>query len=173
MESKYWYAMYVKMHHEKKTAERLNNLGVRNYLPLQETVKQWSDRKKKVKEVVIPMIIFINTDDKTRIEILKSIPSINGTMIDKATHRPAIIRDEEMERFMFMLDYSENTVKFTGELLKPGEKVEVIKGPLKGLKGELLEIDGKSQVSVRLNMLGCAMVEMPIGFLQKTDELEL
>ena len=121
MENEHWYAMYVKMHHEKKTAEKLDNMGVRNYLPLQETVKQWSDRKKKVKEVVIPMIIFIRTDEKTRIEVLKSVSSINGTMIDKATHKPAIIRDEEMERFMFMLDYSEDTVRFISEPLKPGE----------------------------------------------------
>lgn len=169
MENEHWYAMYVKMHHEKKTAEKLDNLGIRNYLPLQETVKQWSDRKKKVKEVVIPMIIFIRTDDKTRIEILKTVVSINGTMIDKATHKPAIIRDEEMERFMFMLDYSEDTVRFTSEPLKPGEKVEVVKGPLTGLKGELLNIDGKCQVSVRLNMLGCAIVDMPAGYLKKTE----
>ena len=169
MEKEHWYAMYVKMHHEKKTAEKLSNMGIRNYLPLQETVRQWSDRKKKIQVVIIPMIIFVRSNEKDRIEILKSVPSINGTMIDKATHKPAIIRDEEMERFMFMLDYSEDTVRFTGEPLKPGEKVEVIKGPLSGLKGELIDIDGKSQVSVRLNMLGCAMVEMPIGYLKKIE----
>ena len=173
MENEHWYAMYVKMHHEKKTAEKLYKMGVKHYLPLQETVKQWSDRKKKVKEIVIPMIIFIKSDDKTRIEVLKSIPSVNGTMIDKATHKPAIIRNEEMERFMFMLDYSENTVRFCCEPLKPGEKVEVIKGPLKGLKGELIDIDGKSQVSIRLEMLGCAMVEMPVGFLKKIEDEQL
>ena len=172
METENWYAMYVKMHHEKKTAERLNSMGIRNFLPLQETVKQWSDRKKKVKEVVIPMIIFIKCDEKNRIEVLKSLPSVNGTMIDKATHKPAIIRDEEMERFMFMLDYSENTVHFTTEQLEPGEKVEVIKGPLCGLNGELVDIDGKSQVSVRLNMLGYALVEMPVGYLKKAEPTE-
>lgn len=169
MENEHWYAMYVKMHHEKKTAEKLSNLGITNYLPLQETIRQWSDRKKKIQVVIIPMIIFVKSNEKTRIEILKNIPSINGTMIDKATHKPAIIRDEEMERFMFMLDYSEEAVQFTSEPLKPGEKVEVIKGPLSGLEGELIEIDGKSQVSVRLNMLGCAMVEMPVGHLKKID----
>ena len=94
-------------------------------------------------------------------------------MIDKATHIPAIIRNEEMDRFMFMLDYSENTVRFCCEPLKPGEKVEVIKGPLKGLKGELIDIDGKSQVSVRLEMLGYAMVEMPVGFLKKIEDEQL
>lgn len=172
MENEHWYAMYVKMHHEKKTAEKLSNMGITNYLPLQETIRQWSDRKKKIQVVIIPMIIFVKSNEKTRIEILKNVHSINGTMIDKATHKPAIIRDEEMERFMFMLDYSDEAVQFTNEQLKQGEKVEVIKGPLCGLKGELIEIDGKSQVSVRLNMLGCAMVEMPVGYLKKIENQE-
>lgn len=77
-----------------------------------------------------------------------------------------------MERFMFMLDYSENTVHFTTEQLEPGEKVEVIKGPLCGLNGELVDIDGKNQVSVRLNMLGYALVEMPVGYLKKAEPTE-
>ena len=74
-----------------------------------------------------------------------------------------------MERFMFMLDYSEDTVRFISEPLKPGEKVEVVKGPLAGLKGELIDTDGKCQMSVRLNMLGCAMVDMPAGYLKKIE----
>ena len=49
----------------------------------------------------------------------------------------------------------------------------MIKGPLKGLKGELIDIDGKSQVSVRLEMLGYAMVEMPVGFLKKIEDEQL
>ncbi|MDY3268726.1 MAG: UpxY family transcription antiterminator [Phocaeicola sp.] len=170
MDKEYWYAFYVRMHHEKKTAETLQKMGIKHFLPVQETIRQWSDRKKKIKVVIIPMMIFARTDDKTRIQLLNTIPSLSGTLIDKSTHKPAIIRDEEMERFIFMLDYSENTVKFMNEHLQPGEKVEVIKGPLQGLKGELLEFEGKSQVTVQLNMLGYAAVEMPIGFLKKISE---
>lgn len=169
MEDKHWYAMYVKMHHEKKTAEKLNKMGITNYLPLQETVKQWSDRKKKVQKVVIPMMIFVNTDNKTRLDILNLIPSINGTLIDKSTHRPAIIRDKEMERFMFMLDYSDTAVTFTTELLAPGVKVEVIKGPLSGLSGEFIENNGKTHVSVKIDNLGYATVDIPVGFLKKKE----
>ena len=169
MENEHWYAMYVKMHHEKKTAEKLDNMGVKNYLPQKKKGKKWSDRKKNLKEKIKKTKIFIRTDEKTRIEVLKSVSSINGTMIDKATHKPAIIRDEEMKRFMFMLDYSEETVRFISEPLKPGEKVEVVKGPLAGLTGEFINTDGKCQMSVRLNMLGCAVVDMPAGYLRKIE----
>ena len=117
---RHWYAFYVRMHHEKKTAEKLEMLHVEHFLPIQEVVRQWSDRKKKIKQVVIPMLIFICTDEKGRIELLQNFPSLTGCLIDPATRRPAIIRDKEMEQFKFMLDYSEETVRFQNEPLAPG-----------------------------------------------------
>ena len=164
---RHWYAFYVRMHHEKKTAEKLEMLHVEHFLPIQEVVRQWSDRKKKIKQVVIPMLIFICTDEKGRIELLQNFPSLTGCLIDPATRRPAIIRDKEMEQFKFMLDYSEETVRFQNEPLAPGEQVEVIKGSLKGLQGELVEIGGHSQVMIRIDHLGYAIVEMPVGYVKK------
>ena len=163
----HWYAFYVRMHHEKKTAEKLEMLGVTHFLPIQEVVRQWSDRKKKIKQVIIPMLIFIRTDEKGRIELLQNFPSLTGCLIDPATKRPAIIRNEEMEQFKFMLDYSEETVRFQNEPLAPGEKVEVIKGPLKGLQGELVELAGHSEVMIRIDHLGYATVETPVGYVKK------
>lgn len=164
---RHWYAFYVRMHHEKKTAEKLEMLHVEHFLPIQEVVRQWSDRKKKIKQVVIPMLIFICTDEKGRIELLQNFPSLTGCLIDPVTRRPAIIRDKEMEQFKFMLDYSEETVRFQNEPLAPGEQVEAIKGSLKGLQGELVEIGGHSQVMIRIDHLGYATVEIPVGYVKK------
>jgi len=75
-----------------------------------------------------------------------------------------------MQRFRFMLDYSEEAVHFINTPLAPGQKIRVIKGPLAGLDGELTEIDGKSQVMVRIEQLGYASVEMPVGYVEATPE---
>lgn len=163
----HWYAFYVRMHHEKKTAEKLEILKVVHFLPIQEVIRQWSDRKKKIKQVVIPMLIFICTDEKGRIELLQNLPSLTGCLIDPATRRPAIIRNEEMEKFKFMLDFSDETIRFQSEPLAPGEKVEVIKGSLKGLQGELVELEEHSQVMIRIEHLGYATVEVPVGYVKK------
>ena len=37
-----------------------------------------------------------------------------------------------------------------------------------GLVGELVTVGGKSKIAVRLNMLGCACVDMPIGYVEPT-----
>lgn len=81
-------------------------------------------------------------------------------------HTPAVIPDLQMERFKFMLDYSEEAVEMCSTPLAPGEMVRVIKGPLAGMEGELVNVDGRSKVVVRLEMLGCAGVDMPVGFVE-------
>jgi len=85
---RHWYAFYVRMHHEKKTAEKLEMLHVEHFLPIQEVVRQWSDRKKKIKQVVIPMLIFICTDEKGRIELLQNFPSLTGCGNPTTGHYP-------------------------------------------------------------------------------------
>lgn len=51
---------YVRLHHEKKTAERLTAMNIENFLPVQEEIRQWTYRKKKIERVVIPMMIFVS-----------------------------------------------------------------------------------------------------------------
>ncbi len=164
---KHWYALYVRIHHEKKTEEKLNEMGITNYLPVQEVVRQWSDRKKRLTVVVIPMMIFVQTDEHERLELIRNIPSVTGCLFDHSTRQPAIIPDNEMKRFKFMLDFSEETVHFIDKPLAPGDKIRVIKGPLAGLEGELAYLNGKSQIIVRMQQLGSVSVEMPVGCIEK------
>ena len=167
--SKRWYVALVRMHHEKKVAERLNKMGIENFVPVQQELHQWSDRRKMVESVLLPMMIFVHVDPKERKEVL-SFSTVSRYMVLRGESSPAVIPDEQMARFRFMLDYSEEAVSMSTTLLARGEKVRVIKGPLTGLVGELVNVDGKSKIAVRLNLLGCACVDMPIGYVEATSE---
>lgn len=46
--TKRWIAVLVQVNCEKKTATRLGKVGCDAYIPTQQEVRQWSDRKKKV-----------------------------------------------------------------------------------------------------------------------------
>ena len=116
--------------------------------------------------VVIPMMIFVHVDAAERSQVL-TLSAISRYMVLHGEHTPAVIPDEQMERFKFMLDYSDEAVEMCTEPLAPGELIRVVKGPLKGLEGELVEVDGKAKVVVRLDLLGCAGVDMPVGFVEK------
>lgn len=113
---------------------------------------------------MIPMVVSARIASSERISVLR-LPSASRFMVSRGESAPAIIPDTQMERFRSMLDYSEGAAEMCSKCIQPGEQVEVIKGPLTGLTGELVTMDGKSKIAARINTLGVAMVEVPVGFV--------
>ena len=134
--SKRWYVALVRMHHEKKVSERLSKMGIDSFVPVQQQIHQWSDRRKLVDTVLLPMMVFVHVTPKERMEVL-SFSTVSRYMVMRGESTPAVIPDEQMARFRFMLDYSDEAVCMNDSPLARGEKVRVIKGPLSGLVGEL------------------------------------
>ncbi|MEG0889804.1 MAG: UpxY family transcription antiterminator [Bacteroides sp.] len=169
---KHWLAAYVRLHHEKRTRDHLLSMGIECFLPVQEEIHQWSDRRKKVELIVLPMIIFVRVDVSERALPL-TLSSVLRYLVLRGESTPAIIPDAQMDRFRFMLDYSEETVELCPAPLVPGECVRVIKGPLTGLEGELLLMNGKSKVAIRIDMLGVAQVNMSVRYVEKIRKNDL
>lgn len=167
--SKRWLVAIVRIYHEKKTSERLKKMGIENFLPIQQEIHQWSDRRKVIDRVLLPMMIFVHVDSQEQKEVL-TLSSISRYMVLRGESTPAVIPDQQMLRFKFMLDYSEETISMNTSPLAPGEKIRVIKGLLAGLEGELVNVNGKSKVAVRLTMLGCACVDIPVGCVEPVLE---
>ena len=164
-----WLVAYVQSCLEKKTAQRLAAMGIECYLPVQSEIRQWSDRRKRVDCLVIPMMIFVHVTPQER-PLPLSLQAVSRYMVLRGESTPAVIPDEQMDRFRFMLAYSPEAVEMCSAPLAPVDAVKVIKGPLAGLEGELITVNGKSKVAVRLDMLGCAHVDVPIGFVEKKGE---
>ncbi len=165
---KVWLAACVKMYHEKKTSILLNNLGIENFLPIQIEHHKWSDRIKKIERLVLPMVIFVKVDKEQRRNVL-NLSTIYKYVSNPCEHAPAIIPDKEMDRFKFMLDYSEHCVEFTQSPIREGVRIRVIKGPLNGLEGLLINISSKTKVAVKLDILGYACVDMPISYVMSLE----
>ena len=68
-----WYVIKTMSRAEKKTAERLYSMGFTTYLPLQTTIKQWSDRKKWVHFPLFRSYVFARIHLKENIFVLQSI----------------------------------------------------------------------------------------------------
>lgn len=166
MENRKWLAAYVKMHHEKKVRDLLTSLGICNFLPVQTEVHQWSDRCKKVEQVLIPMMIFVQVDAEEQRRVI-TLPSVLGYLVLRGEHAPTPIADEQMEHFRFMVDHSETDISFEPLSLEPGEKVRVVKGPLCGLVGELVTVNQRTSIAIRIEQLGCAIVEIASEWVEK------
>ena len=119
-----WYAIYTKPRFEKKVYHTLTTNGLECFLPLITTMKQWSDRKKKVELPLIPSYIFIYTSEQN----LNNILSFNGVVrILKYLKKPAIIQNHEIENLKILLKDSENIIPRKNLAIKKGDIIEVEK----------------------------------------------
>lgn len=164
----YWFVAIVKNNSEKQSSEKLDKMGVTNYLPTQKEIRVWKNgRKSKVDRIVIPSTIFIYCTEQRRKEIV-NLPCIFRFMTNRAgsikdsTNKPlAIIPDNEIERLKFMLGQSDIPVEITSKPFKPGDKVRVIRGNLAGLEGEVMDMkEAQSDLIVALNIFGCAKLSI-------------
>lgn len=54
-----WIAVLVQVNCEKRTATRLSKAGYETYIPIQQELRQWSDRKKIIDCLIMPMVVFV------------------------------------------------------------------------------------------------------------------
>lgn len=164
---KRWIAALVQMCMEKKVGERLTKLGVENYVPTQTEIRQWSDRKKKVERVVIPMVVFVHTDEKTE-RTLRMHSFIRKILTYPGQTAAAVIPDDQIERLKFMLRHSDSPVEMMAQNLQVGDRVHIIRGALQGLEGELCKcVPEKSMVAIRIEGLGYACVNVSVEDIEK------
>ena len=151
-----WYAAYTRVNQELVIKKKLDELGVENYLPQEERVRETPLGRKKIRVILIHGLIFIRTDKTTSFSLL------NDHLL--------IIPDKQMEDFMFLLDFSTDGVEVLNKDLKRGDRVRVIKGPLLGLEGELVRLKGHKRVVIRLDgVASIATSYIPSSFLEKIE----
>ena len=164
---KRWVAVLVQMCLEKKVGERLTKLGIENYVPTQTVIRQWSDRKKKVERVAIPMVIFVYVDVKTE-RNLRMLSFIRKILTYPGQTAAAVIPDDQIERLKFMLKQSDSPVEMLEQPLQVGDKIRIARGVLQGLEGELTQCaNGKLMVAIRIETLGYACVSISVEDLER------
>lgn len=149
--------------------EALRRRGIECYSPVRVEKRKWSDRVKLVQRRVIPGIVFVHTDEKTRREQFGKIPYLLRYLSEtRGSWKAAIVPDGEMQAFRMMVEKSIEPPQIVKEPpLQPGDRVKVISGPLKGLEAELVEVKGKTYVVAKLSILGAAAVQIDINSVEK------
>ena len=161
---KRWIAVLVQVNCEKKTATRLGKVGYETYIPTQQEVHQWSDRKKKVDRLIMPMVVFVRATEQEEVWLrdqsyIHKLLALPGTDEDKNGFATTI-PDCQIERLKFLLENAETEVKIVSNF-RVGDSVRVASGPLKGLEGVVSEADEKSSiVGIQIDGLGYACVKI-------------
>ncbi|HKK82570.1 MAG TPA: UpxY family transcription antiterminator [Prolixibacteraceae bacterium] len=164
---KHWYAVYVKSRTEKKVLLELVYQNIDAYLPLQKRLRKWSDRKKLVDFPLIPGYIFVYITRKDYDRVLK-VPGVVTYVRFEGT--AAVIPDEQIEIIKRLLNQHEHKIEVSFKDFKTGDEIEIIAGPLMGVKGVLTQLKGRNKVAVQLEKLQIALtLEVPINEIKKTN----
>lgn len=163
-----WYAAYTRVNQELLIKKKLDELGIENYLPQEEQMRETPLGRKKIRVILIHGLIFVRTDKATSFSLLNDYMLNIVYLKDRENRHSLIIPDKQMEDFMFLLDFSTDGVEVLNKDLKRGDRVKVVKGPLQGLEGELVRLKGHKRVIVRLDgVVSIATSYIPGSFLEK------
>lgn len=155
-----WHAVYVKSRAEKKALSDLQAKDIEAFLPIQKKLRQWSDRKKWVDMPLIPGYLFVKVSRKEYDLALQSNHIVTYVRFEGCA---AVIPERQIDYLKLLLKQDNLNIEITQEQLEPGQTIEVIAGPLIGLKGRLIKRHGRNTVAIELENIGhAALVEISI-----------
>jgi transcription antitermination factor NusG len=145
----HWYAAYTHSRAEKKVARELEKKGIDHYLPLIKTLKQWTDRKKKVEEPLIRSYIFVHIAEK---DYRHTIHTPGIMTIIRFSGKPVPIPDWQIENLKILLGTS-IPINVENHEFVAGEEVVISHGTLKGLRGVIQHIKGEHKMVISIHAL--------------------
>ncbi len=164
-----WYLLYTNPRAEKKVAVELQKKGYEVFLPLQKTLKVWSDRKKWVEEPLFSSYLFIQTQLEANFyNILKTSGVVKFISFQST---PAIVDPREIYLVKLLLGENINMSQdVSSELWQAGDEVSIIAGPLLGTQGRLISTRTGNKMLIELQSIQQnILVSIPQYFLSKTN----
>ena len=171
-----WYIGIVPPRAEKSVRDRLLSLGYEAYAATRKEQHVWRrNERHTVEQVLITNIVFVHTVDKEleglRQHRILSFMRDTAKKTERGSTPYAIVRDAEMQALQAMLTQDEYEVSFTPSDYTIGEYVSII-GFGTDTAPRLAQIvrlpnDNKDYVGIRVNFLGCAYMQVPMGRIVK------
>jgi transcription antitermination factor NusG len=151
-----WYAIATRSRHEKAVHARLLGRQIEAFLPLAECWNRWKDRTARVEAPLFPGYCFARfpLTDRLRVMSLGGVVSIMGT-----AGRPEPIEEKEIDTIRRLV---ETKLRHDPHpFLVEGMEVEVVRGPLTGVRGRLIHKDRKTRLVLGVRLIRQAvMVEI-------------
>jgi len=145
-----WYALYTRSRFEKKLLHELVSRQIEVFLPMCEVLRRWKDRKKKIWIPLFPGYIFVNhiATPENRHRVLNIPGAVH--FVDACGH-PNPVPEEQIADIRRFLESSLSIDPYP--YIHIGTQVEVIAGPLTGIRGVLLEKRGRFRFVLQVDMI--------------------
>jgi transcription antitermination factor NusG len=134
-----WAAIHCRTNYEKSLQAALQSKGFQEFLPTYKIESKWSDRTQTIERPLFPGYLFF------RINLSLEFPTARGFI---RILQPEI-RDEQMIAIRRLCDLP--VMPHPGA--KPGERIVIKRGPLRGVSGVVERDANNCRVVVNIEML--------------------
>ncbi len=162
-----WYALYTRSRFEKKLLVELTDRSIEVFLPMREILSRWKDRKKRIWMPLFPGYIFVHHIDTpaNRYRVLNLPGAVRFVGLEGHADP---VPEEQLHAVRRFLEASISVDPYP--YLKVGRQVEIIAGPLKGIRGILVQKKGKFRFVLRVDLIRQAVsVEIDSSDVQPID----
>jgi transcription antitermination factor NusG len=148
-----WYVLRTRSRHEKTVRDQLVRREVETFLPIAERWSRWKDRRKKVAFPLFPGYCFARFSLVDRLRVLNVVGVADLVGI---SGRPEPVPDAEIEAIQRL---AATTLQYDPHpFLAEGMDVEVVRGPLTGVRGKLLRKDRVTRLVLSVTLIRQAAV---------------
>jgi transcription antitermination factor NusG len=146
-----WYALWTRSRHEHVVREQLEQKGYQAFLPTITRWSRWKDRKKQIDWPLFPGYCFARFDPAARLPVIKCTGVVN---IVSFAAEPAPIPEIEIASIRRLV---ESDLQYDPcPLIREGDIVEVVHGPLKGVVGRLVRKGAHARLVLAVALIGQA-----------------
>lgn len=164
----HWFAFRVLYNRSANVIRRLQEDGVRYFVPMRTVEKITDKGLEYIEEPVFTSLLFVQCT-LGYINTLRRTPDISILVYSRpGTTEPAIVADREMEIFMHVITTGSQRLDVVDEKLLKGDRVRVTGGIFKGMEGYITRVHGtKRFVVVVEGVAAVATTYIPRCFIEK------
>jgi len=147
-----WYVLYVNSRYEKKVHDSINEIRIDSFLPLVESIRHWKDRKKVLFTPLFPSYVFVHL--KSRKDSYRVLKIKGACTFIKIGNTMVKVREQEINKIKLMVnDNFLFDFEVTNKQFSPGEKRKFNDGLFNGQEYEVIRIDKKEKILIRIDSL--------------------
>lgn len=151
-----WFAVRTSSRHEKKAGNELSKAGIECYVPLRERIYHYPSKQVRRKLPLLTGYVFVYIRKDEEITVRKAHYVSSFVTLGKNRRQ---ISDEEMQLLRTLStdrELSWETVEDVFDF-ETGTPVEIIKGPLVGIRGYYLSKKNKKTFLISIGSLGACL----------------
>ena len=154
-----WYVAYTKYRKEFQLSDGLTRKNIESYFPVDSNGL-----------ALFSCYVFVYACD-SQLHRVNYLPGFSNWV--SFGSEPATIPSEQVLAMQRIAEYSQAVSSQSTQLLR-GDAVRIVKGPLRGIVGKLVEDQGKRKLAMEINQLNQAMlVTIPLDFVVPLGEERL